>query len=309
MKESQQLPPAIEAPRAGRGQPAPCLLAFTHGQNTYCSLLLLTCAVLAWRRRRAVMAGLFIGLLAYKPQLAALVGVGALVDLGWRVFAGAVVTGGMLTLSAILTMPGIVGTYRASLPRLLQFMQVEHVYLWERHVTLKAFWRLLLQGHAPGEVAISVTLLASLCAAALLVALLAAAFRCHFTKGDTSLRRDRLIAATIATMPLVMPFYFDYDLLLIAIPAVLVAAGGHAFIAGRSRRVLVGAWSALFVWMTVNPDVAELTRVNGAVPLLGVVATLLVTRALRRDAETSQCQPDGLAIAPPTDRRPLRRAA
>jgi hypothetical protein len=287
----------------------PCLLAFTHGQNTFCSLLLLTCAVLAWRGRRAVMAGLFIGLLAYKPQLAALVGVIALIDLGWRVFAGAAISGGALALGAILTMPGIVGTYRTSLPRLLQFMQVEHVYLWERHVTLKAFWRLLLQGHAPGEVAISVTLLASLCAAVLLVALLAAAFRCRYGHGDGAVRRDRLIAATIAAMPLVMPFYFDYDLLLLAIPAVLVAAGGASFIAGRGRTLLLGTWSALFVWMIINPDVAELTRVNGAVPLLGVVAGVLVVRALRRDAETSQCQPDGLAIAPPIDRPPLRRAA
>jgi hypothetical protein len=307
------------------------------------------------------MAGLFIGLLAYKPQLAALVGVIALIDLGWRVFAGAAISGGALALGAVLTMPGIVGTYRTSLPRLLQFMQVEHVYLWERHVTLKAFWRLLLQGHAPGEVAISVTLLASLCAAALLVALLAAAFRgrygrdntfresslsvargCHPERSEGScgdaapfysevprcarddsagiaraasgshsarIGRDRLIAATIAAMPLVMPFYFDYDLLLLAIPAVLVAAGGQAFIAGRGRTLLIGTWSALFVWMIINPDVAELTRVNGAVPLLGVVAGMLVVRALRRDAETSQCQPDGLTIAPPIDRPPMRRAA
>jgi hypothetical protein len=293
----------------------PCLLAFTHGQNTYCSLLLLTCAVLAWRSRRAVLAGLFIGLLAYKPQLAALVGVVALVDLGWRVSAGAAATGGMMALSAAVTMPGIFDTYRTSLSSLLQFMQVEHVYLWERHVTLKAFWRLLLQGHAPGEVAISVTLLASLCAAALLVALLAAAFRCHFAKkdakGDATLRRDRLIAATIATMPLVMPFYFDYDLLLLAIPATLVAAGGNAFITGRARTVLVTAWSALFVWMIVNPDVAQLTRVNGAVPLLAMVAILLITRALRRDAETSQCDGDAATDTLPTtvDRPSLRRAA
>jgi hypothetical protein len=287
----------------------PCLLAFTHGQNTFCSLLLLTCAVLAWRGRRAVMAGLFIGLLAYKPQLAALVGVVALIDLGWRVFAGAAISGGVLALAAILTMPGIAGTYRTSLPRLLHFMQVEHVYLWERHVTLKAFWRLLIQGHAPGEIAISVTLLASLCAAALLVALLAAAFRCRYGHGDVAMRRDRLIAATFATMPLVMPFYFDYDLLLLAIPAVLVAAGGQAFIMGRGRTLLLGAGSALFLWMIVNPDIAELTRVNGAVPLLGVVAGVLVDRALRRGAETSQCRPDGLAIVPPIDGTPMRSAA
>jgi hypothetical protein len=311
----------------------PFLLAVTHGQNTFCSLLLLTCAVLAWRSRRAILAGLFVGLLAYKPQLAALVGVVALIDLGWPVFAGAALSGGLMLLAAVLTMPGIAATYRTSLPRLLQFMQVEHVYLWERHVTLKAFWRLLLQGHAAGEVAISVTLLASLCAATLLVALLVAAFRCRWQRKrghreypsllasghmiasanilnvPFSLGRDRLIAATVVTMPLVMPFYFDYDLLLLAIPAVLVAAGGRAFIAGRARTLLVGAWSALFVWMIVNPDVAELTRINGAVPLLGIVAAVLVTRALRRDVETTQCRRDGLAIGLPIDPSSLRRAA
>src|SRR2546430_4183331 len=35
---------------------------------------------------------------------------------------------------------------------------------------------------------------------------------------------DRAIAATIAAMPLLMPFYFDYDLLLLAVPATLYAA-------------------------------------------------------------------------------------
>ena len=30
--------------------------------------------------------------------------------------------------------------------------------------------------------------------------------------------RDRLIAATIVATPLLMPFYFDYDLLLLSVP-------------------------------------------------------------------------------------------
>ena len=176
-------------------------------------------------------------MLAYKPQLAAVVGVIALVDLGWLVFAGAAISAGTLVASAAVAMPGIFSTYRAALPRLLHFMQVEHVYMWERHVTLKAFWRLLIQGTAAGDAGVLVTLLTGICAAALGVALLAAAFRCRLAKKcrdvNPSVTRDRLIAATIAAMPLLMPFYFDYDLLLLAIPAVLVAANGPSFIRAR----------------------------------------------------------------------------
>ena len=57
---------------------------------------------------------------------------------------------------------------------------------------------------------------------------------------DAAVRRDRLIAAAIAATPLLMPFYFDYDQLLLAIPAVLLAAewlrgpAGGAGVAARS---------------------------------------------------------------------------
>src|SRR5690606_41437490 len=67
-------------------------------------------------------------------------------------------------------------------------------------------------------------------------------------------------------LPIFMPFYFDYDLLLLAIPAVLLArealAGG--IIPAWLRRV----WAALYAWMYVNAPVAEATRVNVTVLLL-----------------------------------------
>lgn len=273
----------------------PFFLALTHGQNTFGSLLLLTLATLAWRARRGLLVGLVVGLMAYKPQLAALVGLIALIDLGWRVAAGAALAGGTLLLTAALALPGILETYRASLPNLLHFMQVEQVYMWERHVTLKAFWRLLIQGYAPGESHAVVTLLTTTSAGVLGVSLLMAAFKWRGRLArvgnakdaaeprDPAPARDRLIAATIASMPLLMPFYFDYDLLLLAVPAVLLArhwSGG---------RVLLAGWCALYVWLVINPDVAEQTRVNFAVPLLAVIAGGLVVRALRRDAETTQC--------------------
>jgi alpha-1,2-mannosyltransferase len=276
----------------------PCLMALTHGQNTFCSLLLLTLAVVAWRGHRAVLAGVAVGLLAYKPQLAALVGLIAFIDLGWRFAVAAAATVGSLLLAAALAMPGILDAYRTSLPQLLHFMQVEHVYMWERHVTLKAFWRLLVQSYATGEMNLAVNLLTVASAGAVVVSLLAAAVRCRSAVEGIS--RDRLIAATVASMPLVMPFYFDYDLLLLAIPAVLYALerqsrGSAALrrgVAQRSRgipdRLVIPSFAALYLCLIVNPDVAEQTRVNLAVPLLALLAGSLVARALRRGGETAQ---------------------
>jgi hypothetical protein len=318
----------------------PFLMALTHGQNTFCSLLLLTAAVLAWRGRRAMLTGLLLGLLSYKPQLAAVVALIALIDLGWRVALGAVLSGGLLLLASVVAMPGALETYLEAMPRMLRFMQVEQPYMWERHATLRAFWRMLLQGRAVGEASLATHVLTFVSSGGLVVGLLVAAVRSRVA-GDAT-RRDRLIAAAVVAMPLVMPFYFDYDLLLLAIPAVLVAAermrsaselevltksGGsaalHRGVAQRSRRIdsstsashprrpladrcLLPAWCALYLWLTVNPDVALQTRVNLAVPLLSVVASVLLARALRRDGETAQCAEVVVVTEPPA---PLAVAA
>jgi hypothetical protein len=271
----------------------PFLLALTHGQNTFCSLLLLTLATLAWRAKRALATGILIGLLAYKPQLAALVGVVAFIDLGWRVAGGAAISTGSLAGVASLAMPGVFAAYRIALPKLLHFMQVEHVYMWERHVTLKAFWRLLLQGYATGETTSAVVALTALTALPIALALLVAAIR------RRPERRDDLIAATIAAMPLLMPFYFDYDLLLLAIPAAQLAAR-------RARgRLLLASWGALYLVLIVNPDVAEKTRVNFAVPILFVLAATLARRALRPDEQKAQCLDTNV---PPEPRRLMQAA-
>ena len=81
-----------------------------------------------------------------------------------------------------------------------------------------------------------------------------------WTGESRAIRCDRLIAATIVAMPLLMPFYFDYDLLLLAVPAVLLASE----IASRppgcalssSDRRLIGFWIALYLWLMINPVLA-----------------------------------------------------
>lgn len=255
---------------------SPFLLALTHGQNTFCSLLLLTLATLAWRTRRPLALGLVLGLLSYKPQLAAVVGIVAVVDLGWRAALGALISGGAL----LLTMPGSLGAYFSALPHTLRFMQIEHIYMWDRHVTLKAFWRLLIQGYATGDATAAVNLLTIASGGVIGISLLFAAWRNRLA-GVSS---DRMIAATIAAMPLLMPFYFDYDLLLLAIPAVLIAREAAA------SRTMAICWSALYVCLIFNPDIAEQTRLNLAVPLLACIAALLIKKALQPPTKTPQCR-------------------
>ena len=265
---------------------SPFLQALNHGQNTFTSLLILTCTVVAWRARRAVLAGVILGLMFYKPQHAAVISLVLVIDLGWRAIVGLCITGGALLATTLLTMPGLVGQYLHRLPANLRFMQVENVYLWERHVTLRGFWRLLLQGRDVGETSLLVTLLAGACAIGV-AGLLAWAWWTTRQRADDAVnpavRTDRLIAATLAATPLIMPFYFDYDLLLLAIPAVLTGRQIRLALLETPRlpstdRWLVATWAALFVWAFANAGTGQHFRINLTVPLLCGVAILLIAR-------------------------------
>ena len=66
----------------------PFVQAFSHGQNTFTSLLFLSITVALWRGERKFLAGIVGGLLFYKPQLGAVVAAALVLDLGWKSFAG-----------------------------------------------------------------------------------------------------------------------------------------------------------------------------------------------------------------------------
>jgi hypothetical protein len=270
----------------------PLLQATSHGQNTCTSLLLLCGVVTAWRADRAVLSGALAGMLFYKPQLGAVLATVLVITLGWRVLLGLAFTGGLLLLVTATTMPGTLELYVQQLPKNVHFMQVENAYLWERHVTLKALWRLMLQGREAGELSVVVSALTIASTLAYGLALLVGAFR--HRAGQDPVARDWLIAATIATTPLLMPFYFDYDLLLVAVPAVLVA--GEMLNLSRQRntaeRWLVRSWLALYAWMLVNPGLARITHVNLTTILLACVGGQLLCRAIRVQATNSDALPE-----------------
>jgi hypothetical protein len=154
-------------------------------------------------------------------------------------------------------------------------------------------WRLLVQGRVPGEASALVTVLTSVTCGAIAAGLMWAALRARhasaaddvFTGETKFIRRDRLIAATVVATPLVMPFYFDYDLLLLAVPAVLFAGEVIMRAPGAARErfddATVFVWVALFGWTMINANIASTSGLNVVVAILTILASLLIRRAAR----------------------------
>ena len=268
----------------------PFIQAIGHGQNTCLSLLLLSATVALWRSDRAIAAGAMCGLLFYKPQLGAIVAAALVLSAGWRPLCGLALTGMTLLLTTLLTLPGTLFDFVNKLGPNVAHMQIERRYLWERHVTLKSFWRLLLQGYEIGEMTLPAQSLYLVTTAALAACLFAAILKLR----KRPERRDHLIAMTIVTMPLLMPFYFDYDLLLLSAAAVLVARQ-HVRDEAKLTRPMLWMWIALYVWLMFNPFVAGRTHVNGTVVLLSGLAVMMIGRAMKREQvvgnqETPACE-------------------
>jgi hypothetical protein len=262
--------------------PLPFWQVMGHQQNTCISLLLLVGAVICWRKEKAFSAGLIAGLLFFKPQLAAVFAAVLVIALGWRALAGLAVTGIILLMITLITMPGCLGDFFYRLPPILHWLQIESPYNWGRQVTFQSFWRLLIQGQVRGETVGIVKVLWCLSCAAMaaLVGLCAWRFR---TGPRDGVSRDRLIAASVVAMPMIMPYFMDYDLLLLAIPPVLLAAEWihRPELITPADRWLLATWAVFFVESHINPGLAGHSRFNLGVPLLLVISLLHIGRTLR----------------------------
>jgi hypothetical protein len=263
----------------------PLWMAAIYQQNTFLSLFLLCVVVHLWRSDRGrwtpFAAGLVCGFLFYKPQLAVVVAVALVVTRGRGALLGLVTTGSILALLTMWRMPGTLTMYVRAMPAAVHSMQTVLRYNWGLQATPQSFWRLLIQGRAVGATGLAARLLSGLTTATFGSFLAMALYR--FTRtGKPQHHLDRIIAATIAVAPLLMPYYMTYDLLLLAIPAVLLACDRLKSAEPLSiiDRLLPIAWAMLYVELYMNPGLANRTRVNIAVPLLGCVAGLTIARCL-----------------------------
>ncbi len=172
-------------------------------------------------------------------------------------------------------MPGALHDFLFRMPaNLTQFQESNH-YMWERHVTFKGFWRLLLQGRDTGPTSATVMVFWFACWGAIAAMLRGAIWNVRIQNSKLKLQNptqhsglstqhstDRLIAATIATTPLLMPFYFDYDMLLLSVAAVLYVADRMRSPAMATDRLAAMAWTTLFISFQFGTVIAGQTHFN-----------------------------------------------
>ncbi len=212
-----------------------CLAGFSgvwlnllQGQNGFLTGALAGGAVLALRRR-PVLAGVLVGLLAIKPHLALLFPVALVAIRAWRTLAAAAVTAIAFTGAGVAVLG--VATLRACIGSLAEARRfVEQGSLpWAKMPTVFAALRL-----AGASVWLAYAAHAVVAAGAAAVT-----WRVWRRCGDWQVRGAVLLSATF----LVSPYVFDYDLAWLAFPIAWLAAVGmrDGWLRGE-REWLVAAW-------------------------------------------------------------------
>lgn len=233
---------------------------FFHGQNGFLTAALAGAALLCLERR-PVLAGVFIGLLTFKPHLALLFPV-ALIAIGaWRTLLTAAVTA--LAFLGVGTAVLGVGTLKACLASIgYARLFLETGYLpWSKMPTVFAFLRLL---HMPLAGAYLIHGLVAIMA-------VVAMWRVWRGSADWQMRSAALMTATF----MVSPYVFDYDLAWLAFPIAWLALAGlrDGWLHGE-REVLVAAW---ILPLLMSP-IAHATSVQIAPFVLGTLLWMIMRR-------------------------------
>ncbi|MGA9585161.1 MAG: glycosyltransferase family 87 protein, partial [Terracidiphilus sp.] len=114
------------------------------GQNSALALIAFTAAFFCFRAERPLLAGMALGLLAYKPQFGLMAAAVFVLTLEWKVIAGALITGvGQLATGALYYGKAVLENYLRGLTQINQNAAALEPHIDRMH-SLRAFWRLLL---------------------------------------------------------------------------------------------------------------------------------------------------------------------
>ncbi|WP_419903326.1 glycosyltransferase family 87 protein [Kiloniella sp.] len=183
-------------------------LSITHGQNSMLSTGLLACAFLFWRPR-PILAGIFIGLLAFKPQLGLLIPLILIASRQWQVFLSATVTTVLFVgLSIAAFGLDLWGTFFEN-AALVNDVMGRGLLHWEKMPSAYITLRMLGASEALSYA------VHWLIAAAVVGVLLRLWYRC----GPTKLS----FAALVPAILLILPYVFDYEMTFLAIPIAILA--------------------------------------------------------------------------------------
>jgi hypothetical protein len=174
-----------------------------HGQNGFLSAALIGGGAL-WLDRRPILAGLCLGALVYKPQLAVMIPIALVAARRWTTFAAAAAgAGALLCASRIAFGDAVWRAFFAAAP--LARASLERNFVGdEKMQSVFAAVRLL---HGGLTLAYALQALTALAAAAAL-------FWLHHRRFRSQAEGPAMIAAAL----LASPFLLDYDLTLLAIP-------------------------------------------------------------------------------------------
>jgi hypothetical protein len=234
-----------------------------HGHNGFLTAALMTGALILLDRR-PIVAGILIGLLAYKPQFGLVIPLVLIASGRWRVFFTAGVTVALLALAVTLAFGVEVWTAFLASTHFTRTVVLEQGGTGWYKIQSVFSWARMWHGSVPFAYAVqgAITLLVALALALLWRA------RVSFAVQAAAL----LIGTILAT-----PYSLDYDLMLLAPAIGFLAAGGMSRGFAPWEKTLL---AALWIVPLVTRSVAEATLIPLAVPTMLIAFGFLLHRAM-----------------------------
>jgi hypothetical protein len=235
--------------------------AFWHliawGQTSALALACFTLAFLALCAKREFLAGLALGCLIFKPQLALAAAIVFLVTLNWKVIAGALISAAaQLTAAWFYYGPGPLRAWMRTLLDISRVLPLLEPRLYQTH-SLRTFWSMLVPWPSASLALYLIT--------ALLVS--ASTIACWRSRLPLSLRYSALLLATV----LLAPHLTVYDLVILA-PAFLLLS---EWIASQPNHPATRHFKLLLYLAFVLPLLGPLARWTHLQLSVPVMAALL----------------------------------
>ena len=237
-----------------------------HGQSSALALAFITAAYCALKGGKPFLAGLAIGMLAYKPQLGIVAAAVFVINREWRVAAGAIVAASaQLGVAWAYFGTELMKSYWQAMLWLRQVNQLLAIKPYQMH-SLSEFWTLLLSYNAVAGTMYVIS-------AILVIALSAVVWR---SAAPLSLRYSMLLLATA----LVSPHLYVYDLVILAPAFLLITDWTLAHADNRFARPM-----QLLVYLCYALPLigvaAQFTHVQLSVVAMGALCVVIARAALR----------------------------
>jgi hypothetical protein len=250
--------------------------AFWHliawGQTSALALACFTLAYLALRAQREFLAGLALGCLIFKPQLAIAAAIVFVITFRWKIISGAILAAAAQLLAAWLFYgPGPLRDWMHTLFNLPHLLPLLEPRLYQTH-SLRTFWTMLIPWP-------SISLTLYLTTALLISILTVACWRSHM---PLPLRYSALLLATV----LLAPHLTVYDLVIL-VPAFLLISN---WIVAQPAHPATAYFKLLLYFAFFLPLLGPLARWTHLQLSVPVMAALLY--GIRNLARKSESVPD-----------------